>query len=147
MRAPQVDEYFTPVSYHIEHHLFPKVPDENLHKLTAEVMALTADHGLPYRTEPIEALAWGFLAKLAAVPRDRWGAAGLGAALPALVLVVGMAAACCGLGARRGARARLPLALQHETQTRRGAVAAPWHEKAQLMAEAQLLEELEDNAA
>lgn len=86
-------------SYHIEHHLAPKVPDEHLPEISAEVRLLAARHGLPYRELPLEqgvaelsnplldsqlmrspphpsshcAALWRHTLALAEVPRDRWG--------------------------------------------------------------------------
>ena len=94
MRLPSwlpLDEYLIPVSYHIEHHLTPKMPDENLPYITADVIRLTSKYGLPYRTQPIEILAWDFHLRLAAIPRDRWG--GAGAIIP--ILLFGIVSACC----------------------------------------------------
>ena len=101
MRMPSwmpLDEYLIPVAYHIEHHLTPKMPDENLPQITADVIRLTSQWGLPYRTQPIEILAWDFHLRLARIPRDRWGG-GVGV-LPIVLLLGGVAAGCWLLGRR-----------------------------------------------
>jgi len=66
-----LDEWFIPVSWHIEHHIAPKIPDENLHSIAADVKQLAAKHGLPYRVEPLEKALWDFTWALAEVPRTR----------------------------------------------------------------------------
>ena len=105
MRLPRwlpLDELLIPVAYHIEHHIEPKVPDENLPKITDDIKRVASQFGVPFRTAPLEALAWDYLRQLATVPRDRWGGAG---SLVPVVLALG-AAACYRLCARPAARVR-----------------------------------------
>jgi len=70
-----LDEWFMPLAWHIEHHMAPKLPDENLHKVAGDVQALAAKHRLPYQVVPFERALWEFTAALAAIPRARsaWG--------------------------------------------------------------------------
>ena len=110
MRLPwwmPLDEFLIPVSYHIEHHIAPKVPDENLPRITADIERLALQFGLPFRVEPIEVLAWDFVRELAHVPRDRWG--GVGALVPlVLPLIVAAFTWFCVLrGERSRARGRV----------------------------------------
>ena len=94
MRLPwwlPVDELLTPVAYHIEHHIDPKVPDENLPRITADIQRVASQYGVPFRTQRIEVLAWDYVLQLARVPRDRWG--GAGAFVP-MLLVVAIATLC-----------------------------------------------------
>lgn len=94
MRLPwwlPLDELLMPVAYHIEHHIAPKVPDENLPRITADIQRVAAQFGLPFRTQRIETLAWDYTRQLARVPRDRWG--GAGAVVP-IVLPILLATLC-----------------------------------------------------
>jgi fatty acid desaturase len=40
------------LQHHIEHHLFPRLPRQNLAKARAEVRMLSEKHALPYRSDP-----------------------------------------------------------------------------------------------
>jgi len=82
-----LDEYLMPIAYHIEHHLVPKMPDENLPRIQADVVRITAKHGLPYRTEPFEMLAWDWNIQLMRVPRDRLDGAGVLMMFPSIALL------------------------------------------------------------
>ena len=93
------------VSYHIEHHIMPKMPDENLPRITDDIKRLASRHGLPFRTRPIEALAWEYVADLASVPRDRWGGAGI--AVPILLPVAAAVLWWAYMGAVREADGRV----------------------------------------
>ena len=55
-----LDEWFMPLAWHIEHHMAPKLPDENLHKVAGDVQALAAKHRLPYQVVPFERALWEF---------------------------------------------------------------------------------------
>jgi fatty acid desaturase len=40
------------LQHHIEHHLFPRLPRQNLAKARAEVRALSEKHAIPYKSDP-----------------------------------------------------------------------------------------------
>merc|ERR1712032_1451121 len=64
-----------PLAWHIEHHMAPKIPDENLRYVATDVAELAARHGLPYYVEPFEKAIWDFTCALAGIPRSHslWG--------------------------------------------------------------------------
>lgn len=66
-----LDEWFMPLAWHVEHHMAPKIPDENLRYVAADVAELAARHGLPYHVQPFEAAMWHFTRALAGVQRVR----------------------------------------------------------------------------
>jgi len=112
LRMPRflpIDEYLITVSYHIEHHIAPKMPDENLHLITDDIKRVASEYGLPYRSRNMEDIVWDYTKQLAAVPRDRWGGAGCLLPLALAVAIFGRArGGSVGLGAlRRRSRAKL----------------------------------------
>ena len=108
MRLPwwlPIDELLIPVAYHIEHHIEPKIPDENLPRISADVQRVAARFGLPFRTRPIEQLAADYLRQLASVPRDRWGGAGSLVPLALLLAAAALGWAWCAPPRRAAVRA------------------------------------------
>lgn len=79
-----LQQHFVPVDHHIEHHIAPKIPDENLHRIAADIERLAQRHGLPYRVESLTEAMWKHTMILAGVPRNRIG----GAVIPALAAIV-----------------------------------------------------------
>jgi fatty acid desaturase len=55
------------LNHQIEHHLFPSLPRHNLHKVSSEVRALCAKHGLEYEACGMATGTQRVLARLAEV--------------------------------------------------------------------------------
>jgi fatty acid desaturase len=65
-------EHFVPTSHHIEHHIAPKIPHENLHLVAQDVETLVRRHGLPYAEENFAHAVWKHTVTLAGLHRDRF---------------------------------------------------------------------------